>query len=399
MIPPVLFLVLGASLAAFPPEAAAQQQPVDPDRLVDLLGEIGAAEAELQELAGPDGLPPEPEPSPFPDGWPDLSEYQALPPIRAVVQPTDRSIGVVTSQLWHTTIRLPPDEQIVDFVVGDSLYFDLRGGDNMAYLKAMANDRRTHVSLVTDWDRTYSFDVFSTAAVRPDEVLNVTWPTDVAATGEGGGLVAGFSTAFALDFVDTGRLDQLRRQIDQAYREVRRIEEDGARQLARVEDLAARREDEFLRTYPRRIYPRYRLTPEIQAPPISIHQIWSDGRFTYLRSTASESPAVYTLSGEEGEEPVLVNVTLTPDSLYVIDHVVGAGFAQLHGVRGEWHLWDLPPVSFLPDLVEAGLPLEGPPVPWVPTRSQKTWVQRHPRLFGVILAGGIGGYVALRALR
>ena len=155
------------------------------------------------------------------------------------------------------------------------------------------------------------------------------------------------------------RLAVLHREIDRVFQDTAAIEADAARQLARVEELADRRLGEFLDSYPRRVLPRYRLSPEIQLPPLFVHQIWTDGRFTYLRSTAEESPAVYTLSGSDGEEPVLVNVDLTPDGLYVIDHVVGAGFAQLHGARGEWHLWDLPPMSVLPELLEVGLPREG----------------------------------------
>ena len=214
-----------------------------------------------------------------------------------------------------------------------------------------------------------------------------------------GGLVSGFNDAFELDFVPADRLVTLRRlEIDRVFQDMGAIEADAARQLARVEELADRRLGEFLDTYPRRVLPRYRLSPEIQLPPLFVHQLWTDGRFTYLRSTAQESPAIYTLSGVDGEEPVLVNVDLTPDGLYVIDHVVGAGFAQLHGARGEWHLWDLPPMSVLPELLEAGLPREGRPPEWIRTRSQRNWVQRHPKLFGTLVGGGIAGFFTVRAI-
>lgn len=384
--------------------------PADPE-LERIIGEI---DAELDRRRDEDvGAE---EVSPFPPGWPDLESLADQPPIRTLVHPPDRSVRVVTTTLRHTMIQLPYGERIVDYVVGDALYFDLRGAHNVAYLKAMADDRRTQVSLVTASDRAYSFDVFSTVHIRPDEVIRVEWdeahdtsllgPPGVAATPVAlssvqtteSGLVAGFNQAFQLDFVPAGRVVSLERQLDQVFADVADIEADASRQLARVEDLAAQRVDDFLDTYPRRVLPRYRLSPEIQMPPLFVQQIWTDGRFTYLRSTAAESPAIYTLSGREGEEPVLVNVDLTPEGLYVIDHVVGAGFAQLHGSRGEWHLWEIPPLSLLPEILEQGLPLEGPPPDWVRTRSTRNWVQRHPKLFGTLVAGAVGGFFTVRAI-
>lgn len=388
------------------PLVAEPQEPGEIDALLDQI------DADLERLSVLPDVPE--EPSPFPDGWPDLAPLDGLSPIRTVVHPADRSVQMLTTMLRHTTVQLASTERIVDFVVGDALYFDVRGADNFAYIKAMADNRRTQLSLVTASHRTYSFDVFSTSAVRPDEVLTVLWEreTPVLVPSGGsvplasptsvpvgpGGLVSGFNDAFELDFVPADRLVTLRREIDRVFQDMGAIEADAARQLARVEELADRRLGEFLDTYPRRVLPRYRLSPEIQLPPLFVHQLWTDGRFTYLRSTAQESPAIYTLSGVDGEEPVLVNVDLTPDGLYVIDHVVGAGFAQLHGARGEWHLWDLPPMSVLPELLEAGLPREGRPPEWIRTRSQRNWVQRHPKLFGTLVGGGIAGFFTVRAI-
>ena len=278
--PLLLFPLLSASVStvlAQPPSAAEQAE------LDSVFETLNQAEEGLDALraAGLIDVDESSVPSPFPEGWPDLSDFVSMPPIRSVVHPVDRSIRLVTTTLRHTTIQLPSEEQIIDYVVGDALYFDLRGADNVAYVKAMAANRRTQVSLVTDWNRTYSFDVFATEAVRPDEVLNVAWqPIGSLPGSPGSGLLPGFGeAAFTLDFVPRDSLDDLRRQIDLVFDDLGRIEEDAARQLSRVEELSDRRADEFLRTYPRRVLPRYRLTPEIQASPLSIHQIWTDDRW------------------------------------------------------------------------------------------------------------------------
>ena len=143
--------------------------------------------------------------------------------------------------------------------------------------------------------------------------------------------------------------------------------------LLREERLA-----EYLETYPSQIEPRYRLTPEIQAPPILINQIWTDGRFTFLRSHAEESPALYEITGMELDEPTLVNYTLSPEGLYVIDHVVAAGYAQLHGSLGEWHTWDVPPLRVINQTSPFDLPDLGPD--WRRSKSQRSWFVRHNRL-------------------
>ena len=386
--------------------------------LLSAPGAVGAEQLQAvldqvrQELAA-QGLESVDELEETPSGlasWPDLTSDAALPPIRELEHPPDRSVRILTQPLRHTTIMLGPDERIVDIVVGDAIYFEAVGADNVVFIKPMQVDRRTSLTLTTNYDRTYAFDVFSTQAYRPDEVVRVLWeadavpePVEVTELGVGSGLVPGFAERrFDLSIVPTGRLAQLRQQIESVRTEHARVEADAARQLAAVEQLAHARHEEFLRTYPRRIEARYRLSPEIQSDPLFVHQMFSDGQFTYARSSAQESPAYYTLSGADGSEPRLVNVRLSPDGFYVIDHVVSAGFAQLHGARGEWHVWDLPPMSLLPEVVAAGLPQDGLPPRWLRAGEARSWAAKHPKLLRWIIGGSVAGtgtIFLIRAIR
>ena len=356
---------------------------------------LAQVQAEIDLLGGADagqgaaGLLP---------GWPDLSGVAELPPIRTVVHPRNESIPVLTATLRHTTIQLGSDESIVDFVVGDSVYFDVRGTDNVAFVKAMGTGRRTRVSLVTAANRTYSFDVFATDAYRPDDVLVVEWwAADAVDPKTSSALVPGFDPdGLVLDFAPAGVVAGYEARIRAADEDVYRIGEEAAREEIRIRELGARRFEEYLRAYPRRVQMRYRLSEALRNAPLLVTQIWTDGQFTYLRSRSEESPALYSLTGAEGEEPVFVNYTLSPNGLYVVDHVLGAGFAQLQGARGEWHVWDVPPLSALP---EVALPRGADGPSWVRTRTSQPFVRRRGKLLAWLGIAASGAVVTWKVLR
>lgn len=385
----------GAPVSVQIPDLPAPGEVLDGEQLERRLLEV---EAEIEMLGGVDAGP---QGGPLYPGWPDLRSLAELPPIRSVSHPRNQSVPVLTATLRHTTIQLGADESIVDFVVGDSVYFDVRGADNVAFVKAMALGRRTRLSLVTASNRTYSFDVFSTDAYRPDEVLDVEWWTgsaDAAAEdGVAGSLVPGFDPAgLVLDFAPADVVAGYEARILAFEQDVRRIEEEAVREEIRIRELGSARFADYLRAYPRRVQMRYRLSDEARAAPLLLSQIWTDGQFTYLRSRSEESPALYSLTGNEGEEPVFVNYTLSPNGLYVVDHVLGAGFAQLQGARGEWHLWDVPPLSVLE---EVPLPRGGDGPAWVETRSSRPFVRRRGKLLTWLGVAGVGAVVTLKVLR
>ena len=69
------------------------------------------------------------------------------------------------TQVRHTTvIVLPADENILDFVVGDSEYWHLAGAANVAFLKPLRPDAATNIALVCESGRIYSFLVAEQSA-------------------------------------------------------------------------------------------------------------------------------------------------------------------------------------------------------------------------------------------
>ena len=78
------------------------------------------------------------------------------------------------TQVRHTTvIVLPADENILDFVVGDSEYWHLTGAANVAFLKPLASDAATNIALVCESGRIYSFLVAEHSDGPPHLVVRV----------------------------------------------------------------------------------------------------------------------------------------------------------------------------------------------------------------------------------
>ena len=67
--------------------------------------------------------------------------------------------------------------------------------------------------------------------------------------------------------------------------------------------------------------------------PFLVAGMWHDGRFTYLRSNAQESPALYEL--KDGK-PSMVAYDLGGDGLYIARHLLGEGWLQIGKKKVKW---------------------------------------------------------------
>ena len=91
------------------------------------------------------------------------------------------------TQVRHTTvIVLPADENILDFVVGDSEYWHLTGAANVAFLKPLRPDAATNIALVCESGRIYSFLVAEQSDGPPHLVVRFESGTDQAGLSGGG---------------------------------------------------------------------------------------------------------------------------------------------------------------------------------------------------------------------
>ena len=219
------------------------------------------------------------------------------------------------AQVRHTTvIVLPPDENILDLVAGDAEYWTLTGAANVAFLKPLAPDVATNIALVCESGRIYSFLVAEQSDAPPHLVVRVeSGAEETGLAGHGRGEPA---------FV--------------AWREVavyREMAAEARRAREEAEAHAASEIEAFRAGYPERLAFEYRLDDDAADRPFLVEAMWHDGEFTYLRSRAQESPALYEL--RDGE-PALVAYDLTEDGLYVARHVLDDGWLQIGDERVSW---------------------------------------------------------------
>ena len=74
-----------------------------------------------------------------------------------IIEAEDQIVRIQAKTRHTTVIVLPANEDILDFVVGDSEYWHLTGAANLAFLKPIAEGVTTNVALVCESGRIYSF--------------------------------------------------------------------------------------------------------------------------------------------------------------------------------------------------------------------------------------------------
>ena len=256
--------------------------------------------------------------------------------IRTATDGTGETAIPVAAQVRHTTtVVLPREEAIADVVTGDAEYWDVSAAANVAYIKPLEAGVVSNVTLVAESGRVWALLVAESSDEDPDLVVYVEdearrAPAELERT--------------ALGFVAGGELARHREALLAAEAEREALDEASAAEIAAVwaehDAVWSRWRDE----YPRRLRFPYRLDPAALGPPFEVEAMWHDGRFTYLRSRAEESAALYELQeadrrlGRRGVEPALVSYELHDDGLYVADHVLGAGRLRIGDSETEWSL-------------------------------------------------------------
>jgi type IV secretion system protein VirB9 len=205
-------------------------------------------------------------------------------------------VRIVAKPHFTTLILLPPQERILDFVIGDKDAWVLEGTQNFAYLKPTKAGLETSMNLITASGNIYTFYCTSTESAQADLKVFIE-PTDEkllsAATG-------------APRLLPASDVDQLR-------------------QAAALEVKAAQEQSDHFRTE----YPIHALKFDYKfqkdKKPFRISAIYHDDRLTYIHSDASEKPSFYEI--KDGQ-PALVNYTLE-NGVYVIDHIVDKGYLSI----------------------------------------------------------------------
>ena len=231
------------------------------------------------------------------------------------------------TQVRHTTvIVLPAGENILDFVVGDSEYWHLAGAANVAFLKPLRPDAATNIALVCESGRIYSFLVAEQSDGPPPHLV-VRVESGAEETGLSGG---GTGRPAFVARSEVAAYQQMAAEAAEAARRAREAAEAGILEARSQAESAI---EEFRAGYPERLAFEYRLDGDAADRPFLVEAMWHDGQFTYLRSRAQESPALYEL--RDGE-PALVAYDLTEEGLYIARHVLADGWLQIGDKRASW---------------------------------------------------------------
>ncbi|MCY3747054.1 MAG: TrbG/VirB9 family P-type conjugative transfer protein [Acidobacteria bacterium] len=236
------------------------------------------------------------------------------------------------ARVRHTTvITLPARETILDYVVGDAEYWHLTGSANVAFLKPVSADVETNIALVCESGRIYSFLVAESADLDPHLVVRFHDPA--AGDGTDGVSAPARRGAHQPAFVARSRIQSYQTMATQARAEAQATRATAEEQISAARDAAAEEIDAFRARYPLRIEFPYTLDRKAREWPFLVEAMWHDGQFTYLRSRAQESPALYE---RKDGEPSLVPYDLTDSGLYIVRRIVGEGWLQLGKERARW---------------------------------------------------------------
>ena len=238
---------------------------------------------------------------------------------RVTLERPDQVIDVACQIRFTTTIVLPFEERILDFVTGDAGTWQVTGAANIAYVKPSVEDTRTNVTLVTEAGRIFFFRV-SEGDSEPDIHVYVDAPDPA------GEEAAEAPPPHQPKFVSRDEVAD--------YEAAARAATERARDAwTQAEQRVQSAVDEFRAGYPTLMRFEYRLSRRALEAPFHVAAMWHDGRFTYARSLADETPALYE---ERDGQPSLVSYELTPDGLYIVRRVLSDGWFQLGRRRAEW---------------------------------------------------------------
>ena len=214
------------------------------------------------------------------------------------VAASERGVIPLQTRLRYTTMVVLPDgEEILDVLCGDRDFWVISATHNIAHVKPAKAGAETNLNLVTSSGTIYSF-LLSEKSSPPDLKVYV--------QGESGGATG------KPKYFSAAQVEALESQLAEARAALR----DGERKAD--EAVAAYRQ-----RYPTQLQFPYG-TPKYEKPFL-VRSIWHDGQFTYLKSEATELPALYEM--KDGK-PAIVNFQVR-EGTYIVPKVLERGYLML----------------------------------------------------------------------
>jgi type IV secretory pathway VirB9-like protein len=216
------------------------------------------------------------------------------------VSASARSLITLQTRLRYTTmIVLPEGEEILDVICGDKDFWVITSTQNIAHVKPAKEGAATNMNLVTASGEVYSFLLTEkNGSSMPDLKVYVNSDPN-APKGKP-------------KFYSASQVEAIQAQLEEARAGVEAANRRAAESIAT-----------FQQEYPAKLQFSYG-SPKYERPFL-VRSIWHDGRFTYIRSDATELPALYEV--KDGK-PALVNFQVHQGT-YVVPKVVDDGYLAL----------------------------------------------------------------------
>lgn len=217
---------------------------------------------------------------------------------------SDRNLIQLSTRLRYTTMVVLPDgEEILDVICGDRDFWVVSALQNVAHVKPAKAGAETNLNLVTARGTIYSF-LLNEKSTGPGPDLKVYVNADATApTGR-------------QKYYSAAEVDRLQAEVTEAREAATRVQSQARETIA-----AARQE------FPTRL--QFPYAPVKYERPFLVRAIWTDGQFTYLRSDATELPALYEL--KDGK-PSLLNFQVQ-NGTYVVPKVLDRGYLAIGNVK------------------------------------------------------------------
>jgi type IV secretory pathway VirB9-like protein len=214
------------------------------------------------------------------------------------VSATDRGVIPLQTRLRYTTMVILPDgEEILDVLCGDRDWWVISATHNIAHVKPAKAGAETNLNLVTSSGTIYSFMLTEKSS-----------PPDLKVYVQGDATVAGGKPKY----YSAAQVEALEAQVADLRESLR----EGERKTN--EAIAAYRQQ-----YPTKLQFPYGLLK--YEKPFLVRSMWHDGQFTYVKSDATELPALYEV--KDGK-PAIVNFQVH-EGTYIVPKVLDRGYLAL----------------------------------------------------------------------
>ncbi len=222
--------------------------------------------------------------------------------VRHITYESESVISIKTKLRFTTLIVLPEHEEIMDWVCGDRDNWVISGEKNVTYIKPAQPGVLTDLHLVTTEGHIYSFLVseVGTATTTPDLRVIVD---------------PGMSFATPVK----ARRNDATDQMEACHRDLAHVQEQVKQAEAKVKEAA----DACRVSYPAQL--RFPYVFERGKKPFFVEGIFHDDRFTYIRLSPTEVPALYEL--QDGS-PQLVPFDYH-DGLFIVQKILGSGYLAI----------------------------------------------------------------------